>query len=121
MMAVVFVAVLGGLIAWIGWLWRRTRAPVWTSLVALVPVALGAWCVIAMAAAFISAYRVPETLTAVEQVRQVAALDARGYRWGMRFWAAGLASAGWLLFVMWRWEALDAPPQGTPGKPPHLE
>jgi hypothetical protein len=112
MMVVVFAVVLGGLIAWIGWLWRRTPAPVWTSLVALVPVGLGVWCLVAMAAAFISASRVPETLAVAEQLRQVAMHDARGYRWGMRFWGAALVSAGWLLFVMWRWEALDAPPQG---------
>ena len=60
---------------------------------------------------FISASRVPETFAVSEQVRQVAMHDARGYRWGMRFWGAALASAGWLLFIMWRWESLDAPSQ----------
>jgi hypothetical protein len=107
--------------AWVGWLWRRTPAPVWTCLVALVLVGLGAWCVVEMVTAFTSAYRVPATLAAAEQVRLVAMHDARGYRWGMRFWGAGLASAGWLLFVMWRWDALDAPSQGTPGERPHPE
>jgi hypothetical protein len=111
MMVVVFAAALAGLMAWIIWLWRRTTAPVWTSLVALVPVGLGAWCVVAMASAFTAAHRVPETLAVPEQERQVAMHEARGYRWGMRFWAAGLVSAGWLLFVMWRWEAGEAPPQ----------
>jgi hypothetical protein len=107
MMVVVFAAALGGLLAWIGWLWRRTPAPIWTGLVALVPVGLGVWCLAVMAAAQISAYRVPETLAAPGQVRQVAMHDARMMRWGMRFWATALVSAGWLLFVMRRWE----PPQ----------
>jgi hypothetical protein len=104
MMIVVFAAALGGLTAWIGWLGRRTPAPIWTRLVALVPVGLGAWCLFAMGAALLSAYRVPETLPTVEQVRQVAMYDARMMRWGMRFWAAALVSTGWLLFVMWRWQ-----------------
>jgi hypothetical protein len=113
MMVVVFAAALAGLMAWIVWLWRRTQAPAWTGLLALVPVGLGVWCVVAMASTFLSATRVPETLTAHEQVRQIAVLDARGYRWGMRFWAAGFVSAGWLLFVMWRWEAGEKPPRGA--------
>jgi hypothetical protein len=113
-MIIVFAAALAGLLAWIGWVWRRTTAPIWTSLVTLVPVSLGGWCVVVMAGAFMAAHRVPETLTASEQVRQVAMQDARMMRWGMRFWAAGLVSAGWLLFVMWRWES---PPGGTRGEP----
>jgi hypothetical protein len=111
MMIVVFVAALVGLVAWMGQLWRRTHPPVWTCLVALVPVGLGAWCVVAMAAALTSANRVPETLSVHEQVRQVAMADARMMRWGMRFWGAGLVAASWLLFVMWRW---DASPQSKP-------
>jgi hypothetical protein len=112
-MCVVFAAAIAGLIAWIGWLWRRTPAPFWTGLVALIPVGLGGWCVVAMAAAFIAAQRVPETLSAREQSRQIALHDEHAYRWGLRFWGAGLVSAGWLLFVMWRWEALDQPPRVT--------
>ena len=111
MMVVVFAAALGGLLAWIGRLWRRTPAPVWTSLVALVPVGLGAWCLFVMATAFLASTRVPETLAASEQMRQVAMHDARMMRWGLRFWAAALVTAGWLLFVMWRWEP---PPPGRP-------
>ncbi len=110
-MLIAFAAALGGLLAWIGWLWRRTPAPVWASLIALVPVGLGAWCLVAMAAALISEYRVPETLPTHEQVRQVAMYSGRMMRWGMRFWGAALVSAGWLFFVMVRWEA---PPQRTP-------
>ncbi len=114
-MVVVFAAALGGLMVWIVWLLRRTPAPLWTSLVALVPIGLGVWCAVAMERAFVSADRVPDSLAVDEQVRQVAMHDTRGYRWGMRFWAAGLVSAGWLLFVMWRW----APPsQSTRGEPP---
>lgn len=111
LMVVALAAVLGGLLAWMVCLWRRTPAPpVWTGLVALVPVGLGVWCVVAMAAAFISASRVPETLAVREQERQVATHEAQAYRWGARFWAAGLVSAGWLLFVMWRRDASEAPP-----------
>jgi hypothetical protein len=115
MMVIVFAAALGGLMAWIVWLLRRTPAPFWTGFVALVPVGLGVWCAVATASAFISADRVPDSLAVHEQVRQVAMHDARAYRWGMRFWAAGLVSAGWLLFVMWRWAA---PSQPTRGEPP---
>jgi len=103
-MIIAFAAALGGLLAWIGWLWRRTTAPIWASLIALVPVGLGAWCVVAMAAALIAEYRVPDTLPTHEQTRQVAMHSARMMRWGMRFWAAALVSTGWLLFVMWRWQ-----------------
>ena len=105
MMIVAFAAALVGLLVWIGRLWRRTPAPIWTGLVALVLVGLGAWCLVAMTAAVIAASRVPETLAVREQVRQVAMQDARMMRWGLRFWAAGLVAAGWLLFVTWRWEA----------------
>ena len=105
MMIIAFAAAVGGLLAWIGWLWRRTTAPIWASLIALVPVGLGAWCVVAMAAALMAEYRVPETLPMHVQTRQVAMHSARMMRWGMRFWAAGLVSTGWLLFAMWRWEA----------------
>lgn len=104
MMIIAFAAALGGLLAWIGWLWRRTTAPIWASLIALVPVGLGAWCVVAMAAALMAEYRVPETLPTHEQTRQVAMHSARMMRWGMRFWAAAVVSAGWLFFAMVRWE-----------------
>jgi hypothetical protein len=110
MMIVAFAAALAGLAAWIGWLWRRTPAPIWTGLVALVPVGLGGWCLFAMASALLSAHRVPETLPTAEQVRQVAMHDAHVMRWGMRFVAAGLVSTGWLFFVMWRWQP---PPRDT--------
>jgi hypothetical protein len=100
MMLPVFAAFLVGLMVW----WRRTPAPVWASVVALLPIGLAAWCVVVMVAELLAEHRVPETLTAMEQVRQVALHSARGMRWGMRFWAAGLVSAGWLLFAMWRWE-----------------
>jgi hypothetical protein len=109
LMCVVFAAAIAGLSAWISWLWRRTPAPIWTGVVALIPVGLGGWCVVAMATAFIAAQRVPDTLPEREQSRQIALHDDHAYRWGMRFWAAGFVSAGWLLFVMWRWEALDQP------------
>jgi hypothetical protein len=105
MIVVAFAAALGGLMAWIGWIWRRTPAPVWTGVVAMVPVGLAAWCVFAMAKAVIAGYRVPESLPTTEQARQVAMHSARMMRWGLRFWGAALAAAGWLLFVMWRWEA----------------
>ncbi len=104
MMVILFAAALAGLVTWTGWLWRRTPAPFWAGLVALVPVALGAWCVAAMASAVLAAHRVPVTLPTLEQVRQVAMHDARMMRWGMRFWGSALLSAGWLLFVTWRWE-----------------
>ena len=105
MMVIAFAAALVALTAWIRWVWRRTLAPVWASLAALGLVGLGAWCVVEMAASFISAYRVPVILPGPEQMRQVAMYDGLAYRWGMRFWAAGLVSTGWLLFAMWRWEA----------------
>lgn len=73
-------------------------------LIALVPVVLGGGCLVAMAAALVSEYRVPESLPTQEQVRQVAMYSARMMRWGMRFWAAALVAAGWLLFVMVRWQ-----------------
>jgi hypothetical protein len=110
MMIIVFAAALGGFLAWIRWLWRRTAAPIWASLIALVLVGLGAWCVVAMGAALISEYRVPHTLPTQEQERQVAVHSERMMRWGMRFWGAALVSAGWLFFAMTRWEA---PPQRT--------
>ncbi|MDP8998665.1 MAG: hypothetical protein M3O46_00980 [Myxococcota bacterium] len=66
MMIIVFAAVLAALVAWIGWLRRRTLAPLWASLVALVPVGLAAWCLFGMATALIAEYRVPRTLPASE-------------------------------------------------------
>jgi hypothetical protein len=108
MMVVVFAAALGGLLAWMVWLWQRTAAPVWATLVTLLPIGLGAWCIVAMATAFIAGYRVPDTFAVREQVRLVAMHDARAYRWGMRFWAAGLVAAGWLFYVMCRWEVREA-------------
>jgi hypothetical protein len=116
LMVVVFAAALGGFLAWIRWLWRRTVAPVWTSLVALALVGLGAWCVVAMASAFLSSYQVPETLVVPEQERQAAMYDARAYRWGMRFWAAGLMSTGWLLFVTLRWDTDPPDPRADPSE-----
>lgn len=104
MMIVVFAAALAGLTVWTVRL-RRPPAPIWTSLVALVPIGLGAWCLVAMATALVAADRVPATLAVREQVRQVAMHDARMMRWGLRFWAAALTATGWLLFVAWRWEA----------------
>jgi hypothetical protein len=104
MTIIVFAAALAALVAWIGWLRRRTLAPVWASVIALVPVSLAAWCLVGMATALTAEYRVPRTLPASEQVRQVETHTAHMMRWGMRFWGAGLASAGWMLFVMWRWE-----------------
>jgi hypothetical protein len=112
LMVVVYVGALAGFLTWIRWLWRR--APGWTGVVALVPLALGAWCTVAMAAAFVSAERVPQTLNVREQERQVERCNQHAFRWGMRFWAAGLGTAGWLLFVTWRWDVLDAPPKGAP-------
>jgi hypothetical protein len=114
MMIIVFVAALAGLVAWIGWLWRQTPAPIWAGLVALVPIGLGVWCVVAMAGAFVASSRVPDTLAVREQVRLVAVHDAQMYRWGLRFWAAAIVSAGWLLFAQWRWEP---PPQGEEHEP----
>jgi hypothetical protein len=105
MMIVVFAAALGALLAWIGWLLRRTSAPVWSGLVALVPIGLGVWCLVEMAGALLAEYRVPATLAATDQMRQVAMHDARMMRWGLRFWAAAIASTGWLIFVMYRWAA----------------
>jgi hypothetical protein len=101
---VAFAAAAAGLLAWVVRLWRRTQAPLWASLVALVPVGVGVYCVVAMAAAVLSAGRVPDTLPTSEQTHQVAMYSARMMRWGMRFWAAALVSAGWILFSMMRWE-----------------
>ena len=110
-LVVAFAAAAVGLLVWVGWLQRRTPAPLWASLVALVPVGLGVGCVVAMAAAVLSAGRVPYTLPTSEQTRQVAMYSARMMRWGMRFWAAAVVSAGWLFLVMVRWEQ---PPQRKP-------
>jgi hypothetical protein len=114
-MVVALAIALFGLMSWVAWLWRRTPAPVWTGLVALVPIGLGVWCTIAMAVAFMAASRVPVTLAAHEQARLVMMHNEHAYRWGMRFWGAGLVSALWLLFVMYRWECLDPPPRGERG------
>jgi hypothetical protein len=103
-LVVAFAAAALGLLTWVGWLRRRTTAPLWAVTVALVPVGLGVGCVVAMGAAVVSAGRVPDTLPTLEQTRQVAMCSARMMRWGMRFWAAALVSAGWLLFAMMRWE-----------------
>jgi hypothetical protein len=111
MMIVVFAAALVGLVVWTVRL-QRTPAPIWAGLVALVPVCLGVWCLVTMAGALVASERVSVTLAVDEQVRQVAMHDARTMRWGMRFCAAALVAAGWLLFVMWRWEA---PSQGKEG------
>lgn len=114
-MLIVLAAALGGILVWMGRLWRRTPAPIWAILVALVPVVLGTWCLVAMAAAVVAEYRVPETLPTPEQVRQVAMHSAQTMRWGMRFWGAALVSAGWLFFVMVRWQPPpSAPPGGIP-------
>jgi hypothetical protein len=112
MMVVVFAAALAGLLGWLVRLWRRTPAPLWAHLVALVLIGLGAWCLVAMAGALVAGYRVPETLATVVQVREVAMHDATMMRWGMRFWGAALVAAGWLFFVMLRW---DAPEEGRGG------
>lgn len=111
-MTIVFAAALAALVTWIGWLRRRTRSPVWAIAVALLTVGLAAWCVFEMAEALIAEYQVPRTLRASDQERQVAMYSTQMMRWGMRFWAAGLSSAGWMLFAMWRWEA-PADAQGT--------
>ena len=113
MIVLAHAGLLVGLLSWVAWLWRRTHAPFWTGLVALVSAGLGAWCIVAMAAAFAEASRVPFTLPEPEQLRQIALHEGQAYRWGLRFWAAGLVSAGWLLFVMWRWDVLDAPARRT--------
>jgi hypothetical protein len=111
MIVLAHAVILAGLLAWVGWTWTKHRAPFWTGLAALVPIVLGAWCVVSMAAAFSAASHVPVTLTEHEQLRQVALYEGHAYRWGMRFWGAGLISAGWLLFVMWRWETLEDSPE----------
>jgi hypothetical protein len=104
-MVIVFAGALVGLVTWLARLWRRSPPPpFWAALVALVPVGLAAWCVYEMAAYVLAEYRVPETLPTTVQVRQAAMYSARMMRWGMRFWAAGLVTTGWLLYVSWRWE-----------------
>jgi hypothetical protein len=104
-MAIVYAVALAGLVGWMARLWRRSPPPPsWAALVALVLVGLGAWCIFEMAASLLAEYRVPETLPTPVQVQQAAMHSARMMRWGMRFWAAGLVTTGWLVYVSLRWE-----------------
>ena len=108
-MVIVYAVALVGLVAWMVRLWRRSpRPPFWAALVAFVLVGLGAWCIFEMAASQLAEYRVSETLPTTVQVRQAAMHAARMMRWGMRFWAAGLVTTGWLLYVLLRWEPANA-------------
>jgi hypothetical protein len=104
-MVIVHAVALVGLVTWMARLWRRSPPPpFWAALVAFVTAGLAAWCIFEMAASLLAEYRVPDTLPTTVQVRQAAMHSARMMRWGMRFWAAGLVTTGWLLFVSWRWE-----------------
>jgi hypothetical protein len=108
-MVIVYAVALVGLVAWMARLWRRSpRPPSWAALVAFVLVGLGAWCIFEMAASVLAEHRVSETLPTTVQVRQAAMHSAQVMRWGMRFWAAGLVTTGWLLYVSLRWEPANA-------------
>jgi len=114
MALVAFVAVLGALATLTARLWRRMAAPIWAGLLAMVPVGLGAYCVLRMVEALGSAHGVPNSLPTLEQERLVALHMAQMMRWGLRFAAAALVWTMWLIFGAMRWQ----PPSRDTSPPP---